>query len=644
MGVPVTVTRLNPPLTPAKAGFLPCATLPQRCPDTALFREVNAENQRRRAPLAGTAGFLGRVFGALWLVIVGGITQAQPIPDAAPVMRCYQAIEARVRAWGAPGSEPIEDPPEATGATLTLRLGGRVIGRGVSFADAGHNVARAFDEAWAEAESSLIVEKDALADERRLTLAARITTDLEISGALRPLVGATFEAAAMALSPGLDGVAIREGDRITGVFPGTQLATGLLPDRAMRVAAGKLGLPPTDLDRMRRDHDLTLYSFRTQHLAQARPGGSPQFLQRGGTYVPLANVTGANLRATADAIASHLLTHAWTGPEAYGLRGDYHPTSGLYEPLIGEPMDQALVAFALARYAQTPGVNAETGARSTQLARTILHDLTVIAADEADLAADPVASAMWLAGWMELIGVEPTAREDAEFGAFSTLALGAVRKGIDSSPAWNSLAPGAKALVAYALVRVGAAGLDADAAARARTIMGELLSGATPAQLASLMPWILWAELEASPGERVPAELALRDFRSLTWEFQVEESPAQSANADLSGGIVFTRGGMRLPTWQTLRPLAAIATMVGNPTLTSEDELALEVAAVRRSMRFLMQLAIREGELSMVQSERRAIGGVRLALWDQTEGLDANATGLLAVCELLRSVAARSGR
>lgn len=614
---------------------------------TALFRRINSEIPRRRARRARPARILGRpTFAAPFILLslplfASAPARAETLPDASDVMRCYQAVEARVRAFGQ-GDASIPDPENATGACVTLRLGGRVIGRATSLEVKSGNVGRALEEAWKKASGALIVEKDALADEHRHALAGRITVDLEISGSLLPLVGATFEAASSRLSPGIDGVAMREGDRIVGVFPATQLATGILPDRALRVAAGKLDLPPTELDRIRRDHQVTLYSFRTQHLAQTRPDDPPQFLQRGGTYVPLADVTGAHLRATADAIAAHLLTHRWTGPEAYGLRGDYHPTTGMYEPLVGDPLPQGLVAFALARYAQTPGVDPDTAKRSVELARKVLHDLTVVEADESNPTSDPVASAMWLAAWAELTGADPAVGQDSNLTAFLKLALNALHKGLDSRESWTKLEPGAKALVAYGLIRAGEAGIDPDAPKRAQTILGELLAGSTSAHLASLMPWVAWAELELAPEGRVPAGLALRDFRSLVWQFQVEESPAESADADLSGGIVFTRGGARLPTWQTLRPLAALASMLGNASLTSGQDLGLELASVRRSLRFLMQLTVRDGELSMMQSERRSAGGVRLALWDQTEGLDANATGLLSVCETLRSIAARS--
>lgn len=640
MGVPVNPEHPETPLTPAQAGSPARATLPDRCSRSAPFRRINNQNPGRHPRRRGVAPILGPLL-ALAFLPTGATARAQPLPDALEVMRCYQAIEAGIRASGE-ANEPIADPPGATGASVTLRLGGRIIGRGASLEDAGSNARRAFDEAWNEASASLIIEGGDEAEDRRHALGARITIDLEVSGSLRPLLGATFEAAGMGLSPGLEGVAIREGERIAGVFPAMQLIAGLSPDRALRVAAGKLGLPPSDLDTIRRGHDVTLYSFRVQHLAQPRPGQAPRFLQRGGSYVPLSDVTGANLRATADAIAAHLLTRAWSGPEPYGMRGDYRPTTGAYDPLIAEPFPQALVAFSLVRCARTPGIDLDTAARSFRFAGAILRDLTSVAAEESDPSTDPIASAMWLLAWAELRELDPGAAQDEALADFSALAMASVRGAMDGAQSWSAMAPGAKALVAYALARAARTGVDPDTGERARLIVGELLSGSTIPQLASLMPWIVWAELEISPPDRIPAEPVLRDFRAMTWQFQVEEPPAESPDADLSGGIVFTRAGARFPTWQTLRPLAAIASMLGSPVLTDDRELALEVARARRSLRFLMQLTLREAELFMVQSERRAFGGVRLALWDQTQGLEANATALLAVCEVLRSVASRS--
>lgn len=616
--------------------------IPDRCPGASVLRARNAGDHHRPTRRAPRGSVLGRLAAGFALLLgVASATRGQAALDSGEAIACFGELRAGLNAWGEGGeideATSITDPSGATGAAITLRLGGRVIGRGDAFEGDRGSVHAALLEAWGEAERDLIVEDDDSGDRRR-ALAGRITIELEVAGELRPLVGATFDVAGGRLSPGIDGAAVRVGERVAGVFPGLQLTSSLSPGRALRVAAGELDLPPIDLERLRRDFDITLYAFRTQHLAEIRPGEPAQFLHRGGTIVSPMSVSGPRLREAADGIARHLATHVWAGEEPFGLTGNYEPTTGRYDPLIGGPRSQALVAFALARYAHTPGVDETLAGASLELAASILDDLRTVGADESDPTVDPVASAMWLIGWSEMMNAG--GRQSPELERYASVAVGTLTGAMDDPAIWVATSEGARALIAHALARSWQRNLAPGLEARARGLVRELFLSQNTAQLAALMPWIGWAELELS-GDTVPAAVKLRDFRDMVWSFQLDYSPLESTDADLAGGIVFTRGGARLPTWQSLRPLAFLATMLGHPDLTESGELLTELAAMRRSLRFLLQLTVREAELHMMVSERRASGGVRRALWDQTESLDANALGLLTLCEVLRVLDAR---
>ena len=97
-----------------------------------------------------------------------------------------------------------------------------------------------------------------------------------------------------------------------------------------------------------------------------------------------------------------------------------------------------------------------------------------------------------------------------------------------------------------------------------------------------------------------------------------------------------------MPTWQGARPLAFLASMMGDERLTSggllSGEVPGEIARLLDSIRFLRQLAAGEPEGHMYKDPERAAWGVRKSLWDQMMEPGATAMTLIAVCETLRSV------
>ena len=312
--------------------------------------------------------------------------------------------------------------------------------------------------------------------------------------------------------------------------------------------------------------------------------------------------------------------------------------------MVAGPRDQAIAAFALARYAGAPGVDAALGAEAARLASRVLVSLETVSPGEADPLAEPVSAAACVIA-ADAIGAEAARRAEPELdvgGAFVAGARDAVVAFGADDGAVGRLAPGARALVAFALAV--AAERDDSVRPLAERRVRELFRRTPVEALPDVMPWLLWAELRLTAADGpVPAAQALRDMRAVVWQFQIDEDDAGEGNADLAGGIVFNLGRTLLPGWQSLRPLGAIATMLGDPRLTDPGELAPELARLGRSLRFVAQLSVRESELHMMRDARRARGGVRRALWDQTQPLGAQSMALLTLTETLRSVRARSG-
>jgi hypothetical protein len=131
-------------------------------------------------------------------------------------------------------------------------------------------------------------------------------------------------------------------------------------------------------------------------------------------------------------------------------------------------------------------------------------------------------------------------------------------------------------------------------------------------------------------------------MRDHVWEHQVGPLDVEEAGQDVVGGVVFTASSNPLPDWQTLRPVAFAATMLGDGRLTDGPERAVELARLLSSLRFLRQLQVDESQMWMFKDSGASMGGVRAALWDQRMPADATSLGLLTTAETLRSIRALS--
>lgn len=581
-------------------------------------------------------------------------------PSAEDSFGVYQQVAAWLRDQTLPKREAPRDvraidPEDCAGAAIVLRLSGNVIGRGEYVGEGGMTVWLAASDAWGEAYPKLIegLPNDALFEDRLDERLDRMTIDIQLAGTLVPLPAETFSSAAVLINPGRQGAAARSGGVFGAVFPGTVLSfpsgadAGFDPsERALRVATTRLGLPPVDLNILRQSDEVALYRFDVTHLAQTRPGVPPTFLSRGGRLVSEAAVTGPNLRAAADEAAEFLIGLEWPGEEPFGMLGDYLATADRYEPYIAPPRQQATVAFALNRYASIGGTAPARAQHASTYAANLLTDLTRVAGDEVDPRTDPVALATWLLAWAHLEdtpgGLDPSQTKALKDFASSSLTQ---LVGEEADDAFGRLGPGAVALRAYALAKAGDQLGSAEATTIAREDVRRLFRELPGPQLVAAMPWLGWAELELASGEEsVPAAVGLREMRDVIWDFQVDPISAGGQDADLVGGIVFSRGSTQLPTWQSLRPLAFVATMLGDPRLTDQQELLVEILPLTRAMRFVMQLSASEAEAHMYPEPARAIGGLRLAVWDQTISVDATSLGLITICEMLDSLSERSGR
>lgn len=565
-------------------------------------------------------------------------------PDAASSYRTHALVEGWVQAGDVPATLASDaGVPAVQGASITVSLDGQVVGRGadVAFEPAAEVVRRAAGKAVRG------IGADITTTER-----ARLVVSVELSGAFVPYHADTIEELALGLSPGLEGVALATSDSVAAAFPGAMLARGVGPAIALVGLVNQLGDDAQDAlasPKELRGRGYTIYRFRAVHLAQPGPGAGAVFVHRGGRVIEPHEISTRSIGAMGDAMAGYLMASRWPGVEGYGMLGTQHPTSGRYDPPFAGTVEQAVAAMALLRYARVREAYPSAGA-ARLAAVGVLETLNDVEENERSPWADAHGSAAVIlalaelgpdaiAGNTALSELHGRCRETLH-GAYTP--ADGYAEGLPQ-PAWG--------LIAGALVadhaRLGDTRLSPaqlDRAVRA------VYRDTGPAYLVGQMPWLGWAELELAgvTGRSTPAAPALRSMRRLTWDHQLRTTDLAHEDRDLAGGVVFTRAATPLPTWHATRPLAFIATMLGDETFTrgspTSGEVPGELVKLLASLRFVRQLMADDSTAHMYARPARTVGGVRAALWDQAIAPEATAMGLLTVCETLDAMDAMRER
>ncbi len=571
-------------------------------------------------------------------------------PTPADTMRAYRSIRTWVDGWGLPARPGTGDLPIASGANVALRLEGEVIAQGsrMALTTAGETADRAIWEAvvraFEQADRRLPVERDVLRGERLRELGPSISLSLELAGAVIPFEPSTLEDLDTMLAAGIDGLAVRvagaPGENASGeleaMFPGAMLTANLAPSEAMRPlisrATGQPTLALLQPRELRERHNVTFYRFRTTHVAQPSAGVQPVFLDRGARLIGLDSVDSrADLVAFATDLAGNLVRRRYPGVEPLGLFGTHVPWTGKYDPAIASMPEQMLTYRALAAFAQAPGVDPARAREATALAEVLLRAAATPTDERAMAWESPIdAAAVLLAMPDPAQAPTPEVRRLIERCTETVLSAMSSRGG-------EAIPQAARAFVALAATRIPLHASDA------RSLVRELFKATQEDSLVSHMPWLGWAELDlAGVGGDIPAAIALRRMRDLVYVHQIRPDDAGADGPDLVGGIVFTKSRNPLPTWQAARPIAFLATMLGDPRLTAPDERSRELVRLLTSLRFLRQLQADDATAWMQAMPASARGGIRSAPWDQRMPVDATAITLLAVTETIKSLDAIS--
>lgn len=579
----------------------------------------------------------------------------------------------------------------ASALSLVLRANGAIVGRATITPVDGLALRRAASRAMGEALGSIRSAIEAGGDQ----VGSRLTLELEVAGTPTPLLGRTLAEAARRIRPGLDGIAMRRGERWEYAFPGRLLASNTAenPAATMGSLATDLDLPVRDLSDLREIDDVAIYRFDTIRLVQLGPGESPTTLFRGDEIVATTSITRPSTARLAADIATRLIRTAHrdaTGEPAKWFRGTYRALSDDHRPPAATIFEQTLCCLALLRLPESSALDslprAEReliAAECRETAIAVLESLAIdrpapLQTDGDDVFAEPRAAA---AAALAVMAIDPTQRPpwleqllhwtmgrlvpapDAAAAQATASSAGddsdVIAGGDEPMPAPLDRALTAAAL-AHAALR-GEASIDVDTARRA---VAAAWASVPAEQRVSLLPWLAWAERDllmlgraddASMGvtsghdagnepEVTSAAQArhgmLIDLREQILAFQVGFGEGLTEFApDLLGGFVFV--GPPPPfappqvTAQSLRPLAGLAVLLTEPTWTPEPAREPLWRRQLAGMRFLTQLTVRPPVDAQSRRPQSARWGVRQATWDSEQPTAAQAMAVLALIDSL---------
>ncbi|MCA9278863.1 MAG: hypothetical protein H6815_11780 [Phycisphaeraceae bacterium] len=558
--------------------------------------------------------------------------------------------------------DPGEGLPDVAAAFVTIRSRGEIVGRftvtnesGALGPKATHS---AVQKAWQRANLHMPLEESLLATGDEANKARELTISMELTDNLVPFAPTEdwIDLVAPMTPPGHDGVAVRVGDRVFAMFPGEMVQTGIDPMGAWRTRlADAIGQRMFKADhQLRSPKDLadnegvSFYRFQTLQLAQLEPEGQPVFLHRLGSVVQSKQFGMSDVPRWASVMAQQMIRRRWPGQEPYGIGGDFLPQFGTFskENPIADPVSAAMAALALRRFSETPGVDRGVAADARMFATDILVSLAEVGPGEIDPASSPISAAAVVIALTEPVerssGASTTL--DALLMKMASVVVAAMSTDgaiVDDVPHEHH------AMIAWAMVRLSRheSGLVTKAQAT-KAVQGVMLDAGFEQQVAH-WPWIGWAAIElAGEDDNIIGKLALVETRHRIWEYQLRLADLAQRDVDLAGGIVFIRSSSPIPTWNTARPMALIATMLGDSRLTTildtdqkmTTEFASEMSRLQQSIRFLRQLTADEIVVHRYMLPSRALGGVRSAVWDDTMPLSAQALVLLTACETQRSM------
>tara|TARA_R110002073_G_scaffold118918_3_gene258960 strand:+ start:56121 stop:58037 length:1917 start_codon:yes stop_codon:yes gene_type:complete len=587
----------------------------------------------------------------VWVCLIASPTVAQSEMDASKSLDAYVQVQQWVRDWDVPGVNDPEIHSVSTAvAIVTLRLDGKVIGRGssASFKPSTRHIWEATKGAIERASAKLTGDHDAMWDEFISEMASQITIAVELAETIVPMSESELTLPGFGYTPGVLGVGVSRGDRLEVLGPESMLIQNTdMTQAAMALANGLAGdgsmvlMDPKELA----SNGFSFYRFEPVVLAQPGVSMGASFIDRGGRFVAPNEIRMSTIGDMSRNIARHLIGRRWAGVEGYGFMGTLDPVTGKSESMFASAFEQAISAYALLRFGELG--DTEIHRESILTGVNALRDLSKVEDGEELPWESDVGSCMTVIALAQIQLIDILGDEKLNALRLRTLdkldSLYAESTGFD-----ESVPEGSHGLVVHAIVQ--AAKLDPrDRTTLARSAMRRVFDETPVPALVAQMPFLGWAqqELESDASDESMID-ALNGMRGLVWEHQLKRDDLEWSDRDLAGGIVFTSSSTPLPSWLSLRPLAFVATMLGDekhtPGTAGSGEVPVEIGRLIDAVRYVRQLCATDEVLHLYASPESAKWGVRKALWDQRMPIEADALALLSLTETTRSFRSIMGR
>ncbi|MCZ6836979.1 MAG: hypothetical protein O7G85_14480 [Planctomycetota bacterium] len=580
------------------------------------------------------------------------------LPDVSEVVGAWITARQWIEAFEVPrlDDEAARVPiPDAHGISVILRHRGRIVGQGHDESGDNLMLRRAVGRALSNALGDQVIAR--LPDEQRTLVGTSLNLELEVAGQFLPVPGRTFEQISRRIVPGVEGIALRHQQRWAVTYASQMLAMNTATNLSGLLGglSAELGFMITDLRRTQLQDDFTVYRFRSVHLAQTSNHAFPHQVHRSGKLIMPYQVNTQSLRTTAQQLVEHLKTHQWpleppqAGDPDYspppGLRGDYNPIVDRYHPIVAPPLDQALTAYALLRYAKSRLADDPQSAQDAiAFAQRILLDLTRLNDSMQNTRAEPIASAAIVYALLELDN-----REDHdEFESLLSDSATRLTKFLQPDGTLKQpqpegdpldITPHGQALIAGALARLHVLKRpEVPARESVRAAIDAAWNSLPDHQQIGLLPWIGWAEADYAKSMVGPApeptrlERLLRSLEASLIRHEIRIEP------DLVGGLSLTQaqaGSRPQATAQTFRPAAWMARFVAGQDNMEPVRIKALTDGHWLTIRFLQQLTVREDSKWRFQSPKRSFGGIQASPWDSKQPLAAQSMGLLTAAETL---------
>ena len=602
-----------------------------------------------------------------------GLTRSPAGLDSSPIDQAYidslpevsfaQTLDAFgvVRTWLDKGGVPALDGtplPPAYIASVIIRDDAGIVGEHTTVATTERQAIEAVRIAAAKAIQRAVARlegpPDALRRERLRANLARTRLSLEIStGAPVPVAEGVTQAELDGwIRPGIEGMLLRYEGASRARTPAAMLASGRSASQVAITLIAEVAGDPTAALKPYEElaaEGYALSFFRVRHAAQSTPDAPPLMLHRGGAVVP--SVRTDELVSLADRMARHIRGRSWAGVERIGLRDGFDPVSGRFARGGGSPFAQAFAAEALLRYAKLRGADPTESAMARRAGEATLSALAVVEGDERAPWGDAISASACVSALAALD--RASIEKSDELRGLRERCLPVVDRAYNANRGFDPMIPAAgRGVVCRALVALASfePWNRERHIARADEAIRAVYRETPGSDLLGQMPDLAWADLElADRTGLVPSSAdALRALRTQVLDFQLGGEDLAEIDRDLAGGFVLEGGASPLPTWQSVRPTALLAAMLGEPSLTrgtmASGEIVPQLLELSESLRFLAQLTADERLSHMYSDPARAIGGVRSSLWDQTMPLTASALGLLTLADTLDALDAIGSR